>query len=76
MRILFLHEFGSDPNGVRPTFLKERGYEAIHLAAPDGDLDESVRIAQESFERGESDVVVGSSRKGALRELIGRARHV
>ena len=29
MKILFLHGYGSDPNGIRPTFLKENGYEAV-----------------------------------------------
>ena len=32
MKILFLHGFGSDPNGIRPTFLEESGYEVIHPA--------------------------------------------
>jgi len=66
MKILFLHGFGSDPNGVRPTFLKESGYEVIHPALADEDFEASVRIAQEAFDRGEPDVVVGSSRGGAV----------
>ena len=66
MKILFLHGFGSDPNGIRPTFLKKSGYEVIHPALPDDDFDASVRIAQQAFDRGKPDVVVGSSRGGAV----------
>ena len=66
MKILFLHGYGSDPNGIRPTFLKENGYEVVHPPLPDEDFDESLRIAQESFDRQQPDVVVGSSRGGAV----------
>lgn len=66
MRILFLHGFGSDPNGIRPTFLGENGYDVIHPALPDHDFDESVRIAQLAFDQGRPNVVVGSSRGGAV----------
>ena len=66
MKVLFLHGFGSDPNGIRPTFLRQSGYEVIHPALPDHDFEESVRIAQEAFDRGKPEVVVGSSRGGAV----------
>ena len=66
MKILFLHGYGSDPNGIRPTFLEEQGYEVLHPALPDDDFDESVRIADEVFRQGQPDVVVGSSRGGAV----------
>ena len=65
-RVLFLHGYGSDPNGIRPTFLKESGYEVIHPALGDDDFDESVRIARQAFEQHPPDVVVGSSRGGAV----------
>ena len=66
MNILFLHGYGSDPDGIRPTFLKESGYEVVHPALPDEDFHESARIAQQAFDEGQPDVVVGSSRGGAV----------
>ncbi len=66
MKILFLHGYGSDPNGVRPAFLKGSGYEVIHPALPDDDFDGSLRIAQAAFDEGRPDVVIGSSRGGAV----------
>jgi alpha-beta hydrolase superfamily lysophospholipase len=66
MKILFLHGYGSDPNGIRPIFLEESGYEVIHPALPDEDFAESLRIAQEAFDQGQPDVIVGSSRGGAV----------
>jgi hypothetical protein len=66
MKILFLHGYGSDPNGIRPTFLRESGYEVIHPALPDDDFDGSLRIAQAAFDEGRPDVVIGSSRGGGV----------
>ena len=66
MIVLFLHGFGSDPDGIRPTFLKQQGYDVIHPALSDGDFTESLRIAQRAFDQGRPDVVVGSSRGGAV----------
>jgi pimeloyl-ACP methyl ester carboxylesterase len=66
MKILFLHGYGSDPNGIRPTFLKESGYDVAHPALPDDDFQESLRIAQDVFNQTHPDVVVGSSRGGAV----------
>ena len=66
MRVLFLHGFGSDPNGIRPTFLEKSGHEVIHPALPDEDFPESVRIARQAFDRGRPQVVVGSSRGAAV----------
>ena len=66
MKILFLHGYGSDPNGIRPTFLKQSGHEVAHPALPNGDFEESLRIAQRAFDQHQPDVVVGSSRGGAV----------
>ena len=66
MKVLFLHGFGSDPNGIRPTTLREHGFDVLHPALPDGDYAESVHIAQRAFDQGGPDVVVGSSRGGAV----------
>ena len=66
MRILFLHGWNSVPGGVKPTFLREHGHEVINPKLPDDDFDAAVRIAQVEFDRHQPDVVVGSSRGGAV----------
>jgi hypothetical protein len=66
MLILFLHGWNSTPGGIKPTYLKDHGHEVLNPALPDDDFDESVRIAQAEFDRHRPDVVVGSSRGGAL----------
>jgi len=66
MKVLFLHGFGSDPNGIRPTFLKESGHDVTHPALPDHAMAKSVRIAQKAFDETSPDVVIGSSRGGAV----------
>jgi alpha-beta hydrolase superfamily lysophospholipase len=78
MRILFLHGWQSVPGGVKPTYLKEHGHEVINPKLPDDDFDKAVRIAQAEFDRHRPDVVVGSSRGGAVAMNIasGQARLV
>ena len=66
MRILFLFGWSSTPGGLKPTYLKVHGHEVINPALPDDDFDESVRIAQAEYDKGHPDVVVGSSRGGAV----------
>ena len=67
MKILFLHDWQSTPGGVKPTCLKDHGHEVLNPALPDDDdFDAAVRIAQAEFDRHRPDVVVGSSRGGAV----------
>jgi hypothetical protein len=66
MKILFLHGWTSKPGSVKPTFLAEHGHTVFNPALPDEDFDEAVRIAQAEFDRHKPDVIVGSSRGGAL----------
>jgi alpha-beta hydrolase superfamily lysophospholipase len=66
MKILFLHGWQSIPGGVKPTFLRQHGHEVINPKLPDENFDEAVRIAQEEFDKHQPDVVVGSSRGGAV----------
>lgn len=66
MKILFLHGWQSIPGGVKPTYLNSHGHEVLNPALPDDDFDAAVRIAQAEFNRGRPDVVVGSSRGGAV----------
>jgi hypothetical protein len=66
MKILFLHGWHSVPGGAKPTFLTQHGYEVIDPALPDEDFDEAIKIAQAEFDGHKPQVVVGSSRGGAV----------
>jgi hypothetical protein len=66
MTILFLHGWQSVPGGVKPMFLARHGHEVINPKLPDEDFHEAVRIAQAEFDKHPPDVVVGSSRGGAV----------
>jgi alpha-beta hydrolase superfamily lysophospholipase len=66
MKILFLHGWGSTPGGVKPTFLRNNGHEVCNPYLPDDDFDAAVRIAQAHFDQHRPEVVVGSSRGGAV----------
>lgn len=65
MLILFLHGFNSTISGVKPTYLKDHGHSVFQPKLPD-DFFEAVWIAQVEFDRHHPDVVVGSSRGGAV----------
>jgi len=66
MKVLFLHGWQSVPGGVKPTFLVRHGHEVVNPKLPDDDFAEAVRIAQAEFDRHQPQVVVGSSRGGAV----------
>jgi len=66
MKILFLHGWHSIPGGVKPTYLKDHSHEVINPKLPDEEFAEAVRIAQEEFDKHQPQVVVGSSRGGAV----------
>ena len=66
MSVLFLHGWTSVPGGKKPTYLKKHGHEVINPALPDDDFDESVRIAEAEYNQHHPDVIVGSSRGGAV----------
>jgi alpha-beta hydrolase superfamily lysophospholipase len=66
MKILFLHGWGSTPGGVKPTFLRNHGHEVCNPHLPDDDFVAAVRIAQAHFDQHRPEVVVGSSRGGAV----------
>jgi len=78
MKFLFLHGWQSIPGGVKPTYLAQHGHEVINPKLPDEDFAEAVRIAQAEFDRHQPQVVVGSSRGGAVAMNIssGNARLV
>ena len=66
MKILFLHGWTSMPGGTKPIYLNDAGHEVINPALPDEDFDEAVRISQAEFDQHHPDVIVGSSRGGAV----------
>jgi esterase/lipase len=66
MKILFLHGWQSVPGGVKPTFLRDHGHEVLNPKLPDEDFAEALRIAHDAFDSHSPEVVVGSSRGGAL----------
>jgi alpha-beta hydrolase superfamily lysophospholipase len=66
MKVLFLHGWTSIPGGVKPTYLAKHGHDVKNPALPDEDFEQAVQIAQREFDRHQPDVVVGSSRGGAV----------
>lgn len=66
MIILFCHGWTSVPGGVKPTYLKDAGHEVINPALDDDDFDLAVGTAQAAYDQHWADVIVGSSRGGAV----------
>jgi hypothetical protein len=66
MKILFLHGWNSVPGGVKPTYLKDHGYEVINPKLDDHDFAAAVATAQAQFDQHTPSLVVGSSRGGAV----------
>lgn len=72
MKILFLHGWQSVPGGVKPTFLSKAGHIVINPQLPDDDFAAAVKIAQSEYDLHSPDVVVGSSRGGAVAMNLSR----
>jgi hypothetical protein len=66
VKILFLHGWQSTPGGLKLTYLKDHGHTVLNPALSDDDFEAAVRIAQGEFDQSKPDVVVGSSRGGAV----------
>ena len=64
--ILFLHGWHSVPGGMKPSYLRQHGHEVINPALDDDDFAAAVRTAQAEYDRHRPDVIVGSSRGGAV----------
>ena len=66
MVILFLHGWHSVPGGVKPTYLQVQGHTVLNPALDDDDFAAAVRTAQAEYDLHQPDVIVGSSRGGAV----------
>lgn len=66
MKVLFFHGWHSVPGGVKPTYLKDHGYEVINPTLDDDDFAAAVATAQVEFDQNQPQVVAGSSRGGAV----------
>jgi predicted esterase YcpF (UPF0227 family) len=66
MKILFLHGLESKPGGSKVKFLEKHGYEVLNPLLPKYSWDESLEIAQLLIDTEKPDVIVGSSRGGAV----------
>jgi alpha-beta hydrolase superfamily lysophospholipase len=66
MKILFLHGWHSVPGGVKPSSLVQHGYEVINPPLDDDDFDKAVHTVQVEYDRHQPEVIVGSSRGGAV----------
>ena len=56
----------SVPGGVKPTYVKKHGHTVINPALDDDDFDAAVCTAQAEYDQHKPDVIVGSSRGGAV----------
>jgi len=66
MKILFLHGLESLPGGSKVKFLENNGYEVINPLLPKHSWEDSVETAQTLIDSEKPDVIVGSSRGGAV----------
>ena len=66
VKILYLHGWNSVVGGVKPTYLRSHGHEIIEPELDHEDFQAALETAQRVFDQYQPDVVVGSSRGGAV----------
>jgi hypothetical protein len=66
MKLLYLHGWNSTVGGVKPTYMRSHGHEVIEPELDHEDFEVALRTAQAAFDQHQPDVVVGSSRGGAV----------
>ena len=66
MKIVFLHGLESSPNSTKATYLRSMGHDVVAPHLPRDLFDQSVAEARRAIETHKPDVVVGSSRGGAV----------
>jgi len=66
VKILYLHGWNSVVGGMKPTYLRSHGHEIIEPALDHDDFEAALKTAQAAFDHHQPEVVVGSSRGGAV----------
>jgi len=66
VKILYLHGWNSVVGGVKPTYLKTHGHEVIEPVLNHDDFEAALGTARAAFDQQQPEVVVGSSRGGAV----------
>jgi alpha-beta hydrolase superfamily lysophospholipase len=66
LKLLYLHGWNSSLGGVKPTSLRSLGHEVIEPALDHDDFERALATAQAAFDEHRPNVVVGSSRGGAV----------
>ncbi len=66
MKILFLHGLESQPGGSKVKYLQGLGHTVLNPLLPKHDFDKSVKVAQALIDSEHPEIVVGSSRGGAI----------
>jgi len=66
VKILYLHGWNSTVGGVKPTYLRSHGHEVIEPELDHEDFEAALRTAQAVFDQHQPEIVVGSSRGGAV----------
>jgi alpha-beta hydrolase superfamily lysophospholipase len=66
MKILYLHGWNSVVGGVKPTYLKSHGHDVHEPALDHEDFQAALQTAQRAFDQHQPEIVVGSSRGGAV----------
>ena len=66
VKLLYLHGWNSTVGGVKPTYLRSHGHEVIEPELDHEDFEAALRTAQAAFNQHQPEIVVGSSRGGAV----------
>ena len=66
VKLLYLHGWNSTVGGVKPTYLRSHGHEVIEPELDHEDFEAALRTAQAAFDQHQPEIVVGSSRGGAV----------
>jgi predicted alpha/beta hydrolase family esterase len=66
MKLLFLHGLDSKPDGSKVKFLKKQGHEVLNPFLPKYSWGESLENAQTLIDSERPDIIIGSSRGGAV----------
>jgi alpha-beta hydrolase superfamily lysophospholipase len=66
VKILFLHGWRSVVGGVKPNYLSDHGHHVLNPKLDDDDFELACATAQAEYDRHQPDVIVGSSRGGAV----------